>query len=288
MQRYDSEISYFFIATVRRGDLFARAMKHCIIIPTILLAVVMTAGSCLAQADSVRGARSAASRETRSPAPVPTVQARWFALDGDSIRVEYALPAAKGRPLVLLLSDRYGPQEGLRSMLKVLAQLGFRAYAPPLLSAPEQGFAGMPEARIDSADIVRVTRVAVDLLSGESDGARMYLLGFDVGANVAIELAARFPFFKGAALFYPSGTDALARLIDLQCPMQLHVPQFDPECRLEDVEGLRDVFAGKGTRLHVYFYKDAHRFFFNPLHPEYHKTNTQKAWNHINKQFRAP
>ncbi|MDX9758495.1 MAG: dienelactone hydrolase family protein [Bacteroidota bacterium] len=260
-------------------------MKHAIIIPTVVLAVLMTAGRCDAQS---AGGQPVMPREKRSAARIPEVHARWFALAGDSIRVEYALPAATERPIVLVLSDRYGPQESLRSLLKVLAQLGYRAYAPPLLSAPEQGFAGVPAARVDSADIVRATRVAVDLLSAESDGARMYLLGFDVGANIAIELAARFPFFKGAALFYPSDTLALARLIDLQCPMQLHVPQFDTACGLDAVEGLRDVFAREGARLHVYFYKDARRFFFNPMHPDYHKLNTQKAWNHLNKQFRAP
>lgn len=219
----------------------------------------------------------------------PEVRTRWLPLGDDSMRVEYALPREAGRPAVIVLGDRYGPQENVSSTLKVLAVLGFRAYALPLRSAPESPFSSVPAAAIDSADIARVTRAAVDIANDDGCDGRLFLLAYDVGADIAIEVIARFPFYKGAALFYPTGgLTALRRLLDAQCRFQLHVAQFDPACSITEVNELREIFIEQKKRLHVFYYKEARRFFFNPEHPDYHKNNTQKAWNQINKFFRYP
>lgn len=256
-------------------------MKQLKIIAFLLLLVGLHATASVAQMPS------AGSQVRSAGSQVPSVQARWYPVEGDSMRVEYALPAAAGRPAVIVLTDRYGLQSSVRSILQILARLGFRAYAPPLLSAPEQSFDGTPTVVIDSADIERVTRAAVDIMSEEGCDGQVYLLAYDIGANIAAELIARFPFYEAAALFYPTGgLGALRRLVDAQCPMQLHVAQYDADCTLEDVDELRDVFVEKGRRLHVFFYKDAKRFFFNPSHSDFHKANTQTAWNHIHKYFR--
>ncbi|MBE0643155.1 MAG: dienelactone hydrolase family protein [Bacteroidetes bacterium] len=221
---------------------------------------------------------------------VPEVHARWIRLEMDSIRVEYALPNAEAvRPAVIVLGDRYGMQENLRATLKVLATLGYRAYALPLLSAPEQPFDQLPEVAIDTADVPRVTQVAVEIMNEKDCDGKVMLLAFDVGANIAIEVIARFPFYKGAVLFYPTGgAPVLRRLLDAQCPLLLNVAQFDPDCSLADVNSLRELCMEQGKKLHVYYYKEAKRFFFDPQHPDYHKGNTKTAWNQINKFFRFP
>ncbi len=221
-------------------------------------------------------------------AQVPELHTRWISTEGDSLRVEYCLPLAPAvRPAVIVLSDRYGLQENVRATLKVLATLGFRAYTLPLLSAPEQPFDKVPSAVVDSADVARVTRVAVEIVNEEGCSGKVMLLGYDVGANVAIEAIARFPFYKGAMLFYPAGgAKVLHRLLDAQCPLQLCVAQFDPECSLADVNTLRERFMEQKKNLRVYYFKEARRFFFNPQHSDYHKRNTQTAWNQLNKFFR--
>ncbi|MFZ1728850.1 MAG: dienelactone hydrolase family protein [Bacteroidota bacterium] len=221
-------------------------------------------------------------------AQVPELRARWVPFEGDSMRIEYCLPMAEAvRPAVIVLSDRYGAQENVRSTLKVLATIGFRAFALPLQSAPEQPFDKTPSVDIDSTDVARVTRLAVEIINEKGCDGKVLLLGFDVGANIAIEVIARFPFYKGAMLFYPTGgAAALHRLLDAKCPLLLRVAQFDPECSLADVNSLRELFMDRGQNLHVYYFKDAKRFFFNPQHPDYHKRNTQTAWNQINKFFR--
>jgi dienelactone hydrolase len=221
-------------------------------------------------------------------AQAPALRTRWIPLEGDSMRVEYCLPSEEAvRSAVIVLSDRYGAHENVRSMLKVLATLGFRAFAMPLQSAPEQPFDTTPAAVIDSTDVPRVTRLAVEIMNEEGCDGKVLLLGFDVGANIAMEVIARFPFYKGAMLFYPiGGVAALHRLLDAQCPLLLSVAQFDPECSIADVNSLREFFVDQGKILHVYYFKDARRFFFNPEHPDFHKRNTQTAWNQLNKFFR--
>lgn len=222
-------------------------------------------------------------------AQTPEPRSRWFALDGDSIRIDYCLPTGRvQRPAVIVLSDRYGSAANTQAILKVLARLGFRAYAPPLLSAPEQPFEQIPAAVFDSSDIARVSRVAVEVMSEKGCDGTVKLLGFDIGAAVAAEIVARFPFYKGAALFYPAGGIAtIRRLLDAQCALQVHVPQFDAECSLADVNNMREEFMERGRRMQVYFYKEAKRFFFSPRHPDFHKSNTQTAWNTINQFFRS-
>lgn len=259
----------------------------------LLLSVVLTGGAIAQDAPdrtvpaSAGTAREQQDRVTRPAAP--EVGTRWMPLGDDSMRVEYALPGIAGRPAVLVLSDRFGLQENVRSTLKVLAALGFRAYALPLRSAPESPLTSLPDAAIDSADIPRITRAAVDIANEEGCDGRLFLLAYDVGADIAIEVIARFPFYKGAALFYPAaGPLALRRLLDAQCPFQLHVAQFDPACSITEVNELREIFLEQRKRLHVFYYKEARRFFCNPEHPDYHKDNTQNAWNQINKFFRYP
>ncbi len=219
---------------------------------------------------------------------VPSVRARWIRLASDSVRVEYALPKVSAvRPVVIVLSDRYGLQDNVRATLRVLATLGFRAYALPLHSAPEQPFNVLPEAAIDSSDVPLVTALAVELINERGCDGRVMLLGFDVGANIAMEVIARFPFYKGAVLFYPTGgAAALRRLLDAQCRFLLNTAQFDPDCSLSDVNAMRELCMERGKRMHVFYYKEARRFFFNPQHPDHHKVNTNTAWNQINKFFR--
>jgi dienelactone hydrolase len=249
--------------------LFEQNMQRTGIIPLLLLLILLTAAIASAQQQ-------------------PTVLARWHPVGGDSLRVEYLLPDATGRPAVIVLSDRYGLQENVRSTLKVFSRLGFRAFAVPLLSAPEHPFTAIPAAVVDSGDVARVTRVAVDIANEDGCNGMVFLLGYDVGANVAIELIARFPFFKGAALFYPTGgAVTLRRLLEANCEPQLHIAQFDPDCTLADVNALREGFMEDGKKLQVSYYKDAKRFFFNPEHPDYHKSNTQEAWKQINSFFRS-
>ena len=222
-------------------------------------------------------------------AQLPEVQMRSYPLVDDSVRVAYALPAGNPvRPAVIVLHDRFGLQSNVHTVLKVLARMGFRAYAPELRSLPLTAVSGMPGFSLDSTDAEMVTQVSVDVLNEEGCSGSIGLLAFDAGALVAMDVITRFPFFRSAALFYPpTDAEGLARLLEAKAVLQLHVAQFDPLCSLAAVNGLRERFMEAGKRLHVLYYKEAYPLFVNPEHENWHKTNTQSAWNHLLKMLRG-
>jgi len=112
------------------------------------------------------------------------------------------------------------------------------------------------------------------------------ILAFDVGARIAVEMIARFPFFRSAALVYPDGcADALERLAETKAQLQLHIAQYDPGCTLNTIENMHESMLASGKQLNVYYYLEAHRFFFNPEHSVFHRKNTQIAWNRIAEFF---
>ena len=217
------------------------------------------------------------------------VHARWYRLQGDSILVEYALPTVDAvRPAVIVLSDRFGAQENVRAVLKVLARLGYRAYAPPLRSAPLAAVEGMPDVSLDSSDAEMLTQIAVDIINEKGCSGHVGLLGFDIGAAVAADVVSRFPFFSAAALFYPTdGPATLEKPLGSDVTLQLHLAQYDTDCTLSDVNALRERFMEQRLQLRVFYYKEAHRFFFNPQHAQYHRENTQEAWTRLNAFFRG-
>ncbi|MCB2204970.1 dienelactone hydrolase family protein [bacterium] len=219
----------------------------------------------------------------------PKVHARWYQVQDDSVLVQYVLPAGNPmRPAIIVLPDRFGADQGnVRAVIKVLARLGYRAYAMPLRSAPMRAVEGMPSVTRDSLDTALLMEVAVDITNEPGCSGKLGLLGFDIGANVAIDALSRFPFFHSAALFYPTGgVTALKKLLRTHAALQLHVAQFDPQCSLSDVNTLKEAFMEAQKPLHIFYYKEAHRFFINPQHADYHQKDTQAAWSRINKFFR--
>jgi len=212
---------------------------------------------------------------------------RWVKLYDDSAFVQSVLPDdGIQRSSILVLPDRFGLHEHVQAVLKVLAQLGYRAYAVALSSAPEQPVVAIPPVEIDSTDIDLVSQVAVDILNEAGSNGRIGLLGFDVGANVAIELVARLPFFKACALMYPTGgTSPLIRLLDAKAPIKLFLAQNDTECTLGDVNTIREIFMEQGGTLNVAFVKEAYKFFFNPEHEWYFPEAMKLAWKDLHSFF---
>jgi carboxymethylenebutenolidase len=217
----------------------------------------------------------------------PRTGTRTLRLGRDSVLVHYAVPDSVGkRPAVLVLHDRFGLQTHVQSVLRVLATVGYRAFALPLNSAPLRPVEGMPPAVLDSSDISRVAQAAVELLNEEECTGKIGLLGFDVGAAVAAESIARLPFFKAAVLFYPSGgTTTLARLPFSPTPILLCIAYDDNECSINDVGVVREVFIDEGRRLEVQHYKDTKRFFFNPEHEQYNVPAMKAAWKEMIRFF---
>jgi carboxymethylenebutenolidase len=212
---------------------------------------------------------------------------RVLHLAGDSVVVHYAYPSMQAkRPAILVLHDRFGLHAYIHSALNVLASVGYRAYAFPLLSADSITATGYPPVSFDSSDIARLTQIAVEVMSEDGCNGRLGLLGFDVGAALAIETVARIPFIKACVGFYPSGgTATLSRLAFAQSPILLGVAGEDTECDIADVAAMREILLDQGFTPRVQHYKDTKRFFFNPEHEHYSSPTIRVAWNELIRFF---
>lgn len=220
---------------------------------------------------------------TAQPTSLPPVRAMWVTLNNDSVRIEYSTPSITGTwPSVIVLSDRFGIGNGVRGVLRILGRMGISAYALPLRSATAAGGTGAPAVDFDSTDADLIVELTAEISSGAGSNGRIGLLGFDTGATAAIIAAARMPFYKSCVLFYPSrGRIDLERMLQVQCPMQLHVPQYGSGVTLQDVTALKEAFIDAGRIVRVRYYKEASPFFFNPEHSDYHKKNTEIGWNEM-------
>lgn len=217
----------------------------------------------------------------------PRTGTRMMRVGKDSVLVHYAVPDSVGkRPAILVLHDRFGMQTHIQSVLRVLATVGYRAFAVPLHSAATVPVKGNPPAVFDSSDIGLVTQVAVELMNDSGCTGRVGLLGFDVGGAIAAEVIARLPFFKACVLFYPSGgTATLTRLPLAVTPILLCIAYEDVECSIADVAAVREIFIDEARKLEVHHYKDTKRFFFNPDHEHYHVPAMKIAWKDLVRFF---
>jgi dienelactone hydrolase len=218
----------------------------------------------------------------------PSTGMRWFHVGTDSVLVEYAKANARTpRPAIIVLSDRFGAQSAISSMLAIFAEQGFHAYAIPLRSAHQQAVAGIPQAEIDSLDFSFVAEIAAEINGDPDCSNRLGLLGFDVGASVGAIVAARLPLFSAGVLFYPAFPRRMAlALPEIEAPLLLDIAEFDPDFTMADMNAIKESCIEKGRRVKAVFYKEAKRFFFNPRHEHSHKQNTQTAWNEMLAFFR--
>ena len=208
------------------------------------------------------------------------VPVRWFHVGKDSVMVEYALAESRTpRPAIVVLSDRFGMQTAVSSIVSILAQQGFHAFAIPLRSAPQHVVAGIPDVVLDSVDYRTVIEIAADISSDPVCSGRVGMLGFDIGATIGAVVSARLPMFTANVLFYPALPDLLVPLIpDIASPLLINVGEYDGQFPLARVNEIKESCIEKGRKIKVGFYKEAKRFFFNPKHEDSHKKNTQAAW----------
>lgn len=104
-------------------------------------------------------------------------------------------PTARAERPVLLLSDIYGPLPFYRHLAGELAQLGHPTLLVDLfvrqwqLERPEREFAFERLAALDAARSLEDADAAAAVLA--ADGGRVGLLGFCLGGQLALDLAAR-------------------------------------------------------------------------------------------------
>jgi len=209
-----------------------------------------------------------------------TTRTETVELDDDSrLRLTVAEPDSTVRGGIVVLHEARGVTDTVRSLVSSLADEGWLAVAPHLYHRD-----GADE--VDSEHVAdQVNRLTPESVLCDSDAAlewladrgvaadRIGVLGFDLGAAVAVKVGTRRPV--GAAVsvsapgvLNPVGTQ-LRPLLDtapeLTCPW-LGIFGGDDTVPAEDVEKLRDAAASAPVATDVVRYPEAnHRFDTDPV-----------------------
>jgi len=168
-----------------------------------------------------------------------------------------ALPASGSGPGILVLQEIFGVNDYVHSRSETLAGLGYVAMAPDLYWRMEPGVeiphdeAGLQRAfgymqRLDEPRAVRDGGEALDLLRGlpEVTGT-VGVLGFCMGGRIGYHVTAQSQP-DAAVLYYGSGTaGALDLAPDVRCPVLFHFGADDPYIPAEQVQAIREAFAGR-------------------------------------------
>jgi carboxymethylenebutenolidase len=203
-------------------------------------------------------------------------------VDGSALRLTVAEPVGPVRGGIVVLHGARGMTDTARGMVRDLAAEGWLAVAPHLYHRDESDELGAEDGervlgqvgRLDAGQVMADTDTAFGWLAEREVGAdRMGVLGFDIGASVALVVAAERRL--GAAVSVadeettPAVRERLPSLADavqeLTCPwLGLYGRTTDGEPG-EDMAELRDATSAApyATNLVVYP-RSGHRFDADP------------------------
>lgn len=178
--------------------------------------------------------------------------------DGEGFDGHVWLPEEKRGPGVLLLQEIFGVGKYLRAVGDRLAGLGYVVLAPDMfwriernieLEHDEEGL-GKAFEYVQQFDATSASRDLVASLGHlralpEVGGRKVGALGFCLGGRLAYEVAVRADP-DAVVSYYGSGiADALGEAGNVRCPVLFHFGDADPYIPIDQVEHIRDAFAGR-------------------------------------------
>ncbi len=191
-------------------------------------------------------------------------------------------PSGKG-PGVLVLHAWWGLNETIKAFCTRLADAGFAAFAPDLYHGKVADTIPGAEALVRAlntnhlqaeADIAQATQFLYER-AGQADRG-LAVIGFSLGANYALDLAASDPEHVGAVvLFYGTGGNDFG---NSRAAYLGHFAESDPFESQSDVDRLEEDLRRVGRPVTFYRYPGTGHWFFEPDRPEYNKAAANLAW----------
>jgi carboxymethylenebutenolidase len=188
--------------------------------------------------------------------PIETRTDTILVADG-SFDAHVALPEGGSGPGLLLLQEIFGVGPYIKAVAERLAGMGYVAVAPDLFWRIEPGFvapegeqamaAGMAvSSQVDRAALLDDTVAALaHVRSLPEVHGRAGVIGFCFGGQLAFELAAAADP-DTAVSYYGSGIASELELApEIACPILFHFGEDDPWIPQEQVDQIRQAFAGR-------------------------------------------
>src|SRR3989338_7644965 len=194
-----------------------------------------------------------------------------FANDGFTIRAYLVRPADRpGRlPAIVLLHEWWGLNEHVVDVARRFAAEGHVAAAIDLYSRQGYKVTQSPQeaSQLMAALSTQGALRDINALAGELkarpmvDGQRLGIVGFSMGAAIALIMAQHNPDFKAAVAFYGK-VPPLETVDAFLCPVLFHDAGKDAWVTRKEVDGLREGLRQQGKPAQVERYPEAGHGFF--------------------------
>ncbi len=192
-----------------------------------------------------------------------------------------APPAGNGQG-ILVLHAWWGLNDTIKAFCTRLALEGFTAFAPDLyhgLAADTiPGAEALAKAlnsnyhqsRVDIADAVQF----LNERAGQG-GRGLDVIGFSLGANYALDLAADTETLRSVVLFYGTGGGDFSGSRAAYLGHFAEKDEYEPQ---SEVDGLEETLKRAGRPVTFYRYSGAGHWFFEPDRPAYDPAAAGLAW----------
>ncbi len=208
--------------------------------------------------------------------------------DGFTIRAYLARPVDRpGRlPAVIVLHEWWGLNEHAVDVIRRFAAEGYVAAAIDLYSRQSYKVARTPQEAAQLMNALStqgalrdINALAIYLRALPSvDGQRLAIVGFSMGAGIALIMAQHNSDFKAAVAFYGK-VPPIESVDSFLCPILFHDAGKDAWVTRKEVDGLRQELIRLGKLAQIIRYPEADHAFFNDTRPEvYRKEDAELAW----------
>ncbi len=211
-----------------------------------------------------------------------------FLNDKFTIRALLARPTDRpGRlPAIILLHEWWGLNPHAVEVARRFAAEGYVVAALDLYS--RQGYkvtanaaeAAQLMAALSTQGALRDINALVQYLRALPyvDAPRLGIVGFSMGASIALIMAQHNSDFKAAVAFYGK-TPPIENVDSFLCPVQFHDAGKDGWVTRKEVDALREGLLKNGKPAEIIRYPEADHAFFNDTRPEvFRKDDAESAW----------
>ncbi len=207
-------------------------------------------------------------------------------VDGVAVPIHMTTLAVSGRPVVLVLHDRWGFDHHVRGVVDRIGKAGFVAAAVGLFDPPGLGLEAQADKLVDGLEVEQVRRTlggALDLLKSLPDtSGRLGVLGYGMGGGIAMWLAAEHSSIRACVAYTPTTPWAgMQPDFDSRHTRFLgHYGAFDGRASPHTAYQLEMQLRERGIDATFETYKRAGQEFYRPDQPrQYDPEATELAWS---------
>ncbi len=201
-----------------------------------------------------------------------------------------ALPEAPSGRGILVLHAWWGLTDHVRGVCDLLAAEGYVALAPDLFDGQVATEVADAERQLHAADadaLAHLTRSSLQTLQDlpVTDGAQVGLLGYSMGASMALWLAARVPEAVAATVVFYGGQDI--DMVDARSAFLGHYAEEDPYVDDDELVLLESELHLDGLDVEFHRYPGTHHWFAEDDRPEHDRDAAALAWDRTLAFFRT-